>query len=120
MINGHWRESSGLRQVNCVLEPDRAGNRKWDGQRGIPTCAGNHAGHGLVYKDPVRGSHGGPSVFERVPGEAEPRLEVLIVLMVNVIKSLPEANERSGARVKDDETVIAFLRRHVPVVAQAE
>src|SRR5262249_48696462 len=40
--------------------------------------------------------------------------------MVNIVKALPRANERSRLRVKDDESVVALVRRQVPLVAQAE
>src|SRR4051812_845309 len=40
--------------------------------------------------------------------------------MIDVCASLPEALERGGSWVKNDEAAVALHRRHVPVVAQTE
>ena len=110
MVYRRRRKSGGLSKVNRVLEPDRPGEGERDGQRRVPARASYHARHGLVHEDRVGASHRRLSVFERVPGEAEARLKILVVLMIDLVDSVPDAHQRGGLRVKDDKAVVALAR----------
>src|SRR4030095_17053237 len=69
----------------------------------------------------VRGPYRSLSIFEWIPGDADARLEVLVVLLIDVIEPVcADLEERACRRIEDHESVEAFRWRHVPVVTQPE
>ena len=58
-----------------------------------------------------------PSARRR-PRHTEARLEVPVVLLVDLVDVHAHAGERRGCRVEDDELVVPLGRRDVPFVAQ--
>ena len=60
-----------------------------------------------------------PSVRRR-PRHAEARLEVPVVLLIDLVDVHADADQRRGGRVEHDELVVPLGRRDVPFVAQPE
>src|SRR5690349_16338079 len=57
---------------------------------------------------------------ERQPRKSDPRLEVLVVLFVDPIDFLSDAQQRALLRIKNNKAVVALARRHVPFVTESE
>ena len=62
----------------------------------------------------------GTTVAGEVPRHADARLEVPVVLLIDLVNVDPHAEKRCRALVEDDELVVPFCRRDVPLVAHAE
>ena len=120
MVHGLGGKTGGASYVNGIVETNRAGEGKRDGHRRVRARACHHARHGLVHEDCVGCAHRRPAVFEWIPGEAETRLKVLVVLVIDLIDVGANSYERGAVRVEDNEAVVALGRRHVPLVTQAK
>ena len=60
------------------------------------------------------------TVRRETPGHADARLEVPIVLLIDLVDVDADAHERRARRVEDNEPVIPLRGRDVPLVAHAE
>ena len=60
------------------------------------------------------------AVRREIPGHADARLEVPIVLLIDLVDVDADAHERRARRVEDDEPVVPLRGRDVPLVAQSE
>jgi len=74
----------------------------------------------LIHGFGVRGTQHSTTAAGEVPHYAEARLEVPVVLLIDLVDVGPHAEKRGRARVEDHELVISLCRRDVPLVAQAE
>ena len=74
----------------------------------------------LIDRQAVRGAQHGPAVAGERPRQAEPRLEVAVVLAIDLLDVDAHPHQRRGGRVEHHELVVALGRRHVPFVAQPE
>src|SRR5262249_22479628 len=60
------------------------------------------------------------AVTEGGPYETDPRLKVLIVLVVNIVDVRANPDEGRSRRIEDNEPVVPFRGRHVPLVTHPE
>src|SRR5262249_43391694 len=89
-------------------------------ERRVGRQPGNYVRHRLIGKDSISPAHQGFAVSERVPGEADARLEVLVALIVDRVETRSEAHKRTRALIECHETVVALGRRHKPLVAESK
>src|SRR5262249_40943929 len=59
-------------------------------------------------------------VLEWIPREADARLEILAVLLVDQVLSRSDLHKRPSALVEYHEAIVAFGWRHKPIIAQAK
>ena len=118
--DGHRRETGWLCCRNRAGYGNRAAGGQWDGERWVARSVPDDRRAWLVYRPPVGGSHHGPAVRRWRPRHAEARLEVQIVLLIDLLDVDADAHQRRGGFIEHHELVVPFGRGHVPFVAQPE
>src|SRR5262245_19104695 len=97
----------------------RWGKSSWVSYRRVRRRADNQVRHRLIGQDGIAGADRGLSIFEWIPREPDTWLDGAIVL-VNLINARPDAGQRIGPRVEDDQAIVALARLQEPVVTQAQ
>src|SRR6185369_14313119 len=120
MVHRLRRETRCLGQAKRIVEPDRSGEGEWYGEWWICGCSGHQTRHRLVHHDRIRRAQRGLAVPERIPGETQPRLEVVLVLAVWIVEISAHSQQGTTRRIKNNETVVTLGGRHIPVGAQTE
>src|SRR5262249_1763487 len=125
-IDRGWGQSGGGGVAQRAAEGGsqaRIGRRRrkpsWGGYRRVRRRAGNQVRHRLIGEYCIASADRGLSIFERIPREPDTWLDGMIVL-VNLINTRPDALQRIGRRVEDDQAIVALARRHEPVITQAQ
>src|SRR5215469_7799124 len=116
MIYRRRRKPGGLGQANRIVQTDRAGVGERGSERRVRGGGHDDIRSGLVYKNPISRAHRSLAILEWVPGKAKPRLKIPVVLMVDLLALLPDADKRGRLRVEDNEAAIALVGCHVPFV----
>src|SRR5204862_7690581 len=92
----------------------------WHCQRRIRRGAEHDTRHWLICQQAVTSSDRCFAVLKWIPADPNARLNVLVVLMVDVGYITPDSQQRSTRRIEDYETVIALAGSHIPVVANSQ
>src|SRR5215475_5323053 len=125
-INGDWGqpESGGVDQraaeggsQACIGRWWRKSS--WVSYRWVRRRADNQVRHRLIGEDGIAGADRGLSIFEWIPREPDTWL-VGVIVLVNLINACPDAVQRIGHRVEDDQAIVALARRHEPIITQAQ
>src|SRR6185295_2127125 len=107
-------------EVDGVVEPNRAGEGERPRQWRVGRRAEDDVRHRLFNENSVSGSHRGLATSERVPRQTHTRLKIYVIGAVSLSDVAPDAKQRGGRRVEDDEAVVALRGREVQIVAQAK
>src|SRR5262245_20555772 len=102
------------------MKRNRASECERDSKRWICTATRRDVRQRLVHLNCICRSYRGFSVLKRIPGEADTRLKVLIVLLVEIIDVSTNTEQRNSLRIKNDKAVVAFSGGNIPVVTQAK
>src|SRR5712692_3466647 len=90
-----------------ILQRNAVGGRSSgdrQGERRVGTEPGDNVRGGILRHDGVGGAHRGLTVFEGVPGEADTRLEVLVVRTIG----LRRGNQGSCCAIKIRKVIDGF------------
>ena len=119
-IHRLWSKPGGASHADGVVQAYRSAEDQRHGQRRVPARAAHHARHGLIDEDRISPTNHYVTVVKRIPGETESWLKVVVVLVVSVIEIHAGAEQRGLALVKNNESVVAFAGRHIPLVPYAK
>ena len=119
-IDGRRRDASGSRRRDRVVDRDRAGRRQRQGKRGIRCRAPDGGRAWLVHRPRIGRADHRVAVARRTPHDAQARLEVRVVLLMDLVDVHADAQQRRAGRVEDHELVVALGRRDVPLVPQSD
>ena len=120
MVHTLGRKARRTGDVDGVIKADRTGKSQRHRERRIPTGRGDNTGHWLIDVDPIACAQHGLAVSEGRPGQADARLKVLVVLVIDPVDVRSDTHERSRVRIEDDKSIVTLARRHVPLVTQTE
>ena len=117
-VNGRGTQADAGACREGVLQSDAA-RRRTEGERHseqrIGAEPGNNIGCWVLSHNGVSRADRGLAIFERIPGKADARLQVLVVRVIG----LAGLNQRAGCLVKVCEAIDCFRRSGVPGVTEA-
>src|SRR5262245_6753985 len=119
LIDALRRKPCRTSNVDRVIQANISAECKWYPKRRIAGCRCDDARHRLIDVNTVSGPDHCLVATRWLPCKAGARLKSPLA-MVNLIEAGSDATQRSCLRIEDDKTVVAFGRRHVPVVTKGE